>query len=191
MKQRRAHPRRHGPDRITASLAAGAMVCLMVLGGCGPQNGAPLDNIAMREASAAKPVPAAPVAAKPVPVAQKAAPVREVVREVVSGEVRHIKTLTERPKGTGVGAVAGGVVGGVLGHQVGDGNGQKVATAAGAVGGALLGNKIERDRKTRVVGYRVDVKLDNGETRSFRRSSLGGLQVGSRVKVEAGSLHKA
>lgn len=166
---------KHPVDRITASLAAGSLACLVVLGGCGPQDGGPVK-------ANGTPVPSARTAPAPE---RPAAPV------ALTGEVRHIETLTERPKGTGVGAVAGGVVGGVLGHQVGDGNGQKAATAAGAIGGALLGNKIERDRATKVVGYNVQVQLDNGQTRTFRRDSLGGLQVGSRVKVEGASLQPA
>ena len=36
----------------------------------------------------------------------------------------------------------GAVVGGVLGHQVGNGTGRDVATAAGAIGGAVVGNNV-------------------------------------------------
>ena len=168
---------KHPVDRITASLAAGSLACLVVLGGCGPQDGSPVK-------ADGTPVPTA----KSTP---RAAPERPAAPVALMGEVRHIETLTERPKGTGVGAATGAVIGGVLGYQVGDGNGQKAATAAGAIGGGLLGNKIERDRKERVVGYNVRVQLDNGQTRTFRRESLGGLQVGSRVKVEGASLQPA
>lgn len=172
---RQATQHKHPVDRLTASLAAGSLACLVVLGGCGPQDGSPVK-------SNGAPVPSARTAPAPE---RPAAPV------ALLGEVRHIETLTERPKGTGVGAATGAVIGGVLGYQVGDGNGQKAATAAGAIGGGLLGNKIERDRNTRVVGYNVQVQLDNGQTRTFRRDSLGGLQVGSRVKVEGASLQPA
>ena len=174
--QHHTHPK-HPVDRITASLAAGSLACLVVLGGCGPQDGSPVK-------ANGTPVPSANTTARTAPE-RPAAPV------ALMGEVRHIETLTERPKGTGVGAATGAVIGGVLGYQVGDGNGQKAATAAGAIGGGLLGNKIERDRKERVVGYNVRVQLDNGQTRTFRRESLGGLQVGSRVKVEGASLQPA
>ncbi|MDQ6619235.1 MAG: beta/gamma crystallin-related protein [Pseudomonadota bacterium] len=40
------------------------------------------------------------------------------------------------------GAIAGALIGGILGHQVGGGRGRDVATAAGAVGGALAGSNI-------------------------------------------------
>jgi outer membrane lipoprotein SlyB len=166
-------------DRLTASLAAMSLACIvvLVLGGCGPQAGD-----AVVEVPAGK-IPAK-VAAAPVPSAP-------VVQSFHLGEVRHIETLTERPKGTGVGAVAGGVLGGVVGHQVGDGNGQKAATAVGAVGGALLGNKIERDRAEKVTGYRVEVRLDNGDVRSFERAEIDGLRVGSRVRVDGSSMTPA
>jgi outer membrane lipoprotein SlyB len=119
------------------------------------------------------------------------APAVQVAPRADIGRVSHIETLTERPRGTGVGAVAGGVIGGVAGHQVGNGDGKTLATAAGAIGGAVLGNKIERDRAEHVVGYRVEVWLENGETRSFQQSRLAGLQVGDRVRVHDGQITPA
>jgi outer membrane lipoprotein SlyB len=178
MQHHRVAPQKHPVDRITASLATGAVACLVILGGCGPQDGSPVSN----NPSKGTAVPS---------VRSSPAPERPAAPVALTGEVSHIETLTERPDGTGVGAVAGGVIGGVAGHQVGGGNGQKAATAVGAIGGALLGNKIERDRKERVVGYNVQVRLDNGQSRTFRRDSLNGLQVGSRVKVEGASLQPA
>jgi uncharacterized protein YcfJ len=41
-----------------------------------------------------------------------------------------------------VGIGVGAVVGGLLGHQVGGGNGKKLATVAGVIGGGMLGNQI-------------------------------------------------
>ena len=158
-------------DYTTASLAAISLACLMVLGGCGPQNG--------------EPVAAAPAKTVAAAVPQRPAPSPHLCAVV------HIETLTERPKGTGVGAVAGGVLGGVLGHQVGDGRGKDAATAVGAVGGAVLGNKIERDRAEKVTGYRVEVRMDNGDVRNFEQSQLNGLSVGSRVRADGASLRPA
>lgn len=51
------------------------------------------------------------------------------------------------------GAILGGVLGGVLGHQVGGGRGNDVATALGAVGGALVGSNVNRRS-----GYTQDVR---------------------------------
>lgn len=50
-------------------------------------------------------------------------------------------------------AILGGVLGGVLGHQVGGGRGNDVATALGAVGGALVGSNVNRRG-----GYTQDVR---------------------------------
>ncbi|MFL6658339.1 MAG: glycine zipper 2TM domain-containing protein [Massilia sp.] len=52
------------------------------------------------------------------------------------------------PVGTGVGAV----VGGLLGHQVGGGNGKKIATVAGVLLGGYAGNEIAHDRNP-IPGY--------------------------------------
>lgn len=40
------------------------------------------------------------------------------------------------------GALLGGVVGGILGHQVGGGSGKDIATGAGAIAGAVVGNNM-------------------------------------------------
>ena len=58
------------------------------------------------------------------------------------------KVVTNKEWGTNavVGTVLGGAAGGVLGHQIGGGHGKDVATAAGAVGGAYVGNKIAKDK---------------------------------------------
>ena len=52
---------------------------------------------------------------------------------------------------TGAGAVAGALVGGAVGSQIGGGSGQALATAAGFVGGALLGDRAEASGRTQTV----------------------------------------
>ena len=81
----------------------------------------------------------------------------------------------------GLGAVLGGVAGGVIGHQVGSGRGRDVATIAGALGGAYIGNDVqkatERDR------YRITVQLDGGAKLVVEQVGEGALRVGDRVRV--------
>ena len=48
-----------------------------------------------------------------------------------------------------VGSAVGAVVGGLLGNQVGGGNGKKIATVAGAVGGGYAGNKTQEHLQQR------------------------------------------
>lgn len=83
---------------------------------------------------------------------------REVATKIVCNET---KVVTKKEWGTNgvVGTVLGGAAGGVLGHQIGGGRGKDVATAAGAVGGAVLGKKIASDHyPDRETSYRQDCR---------------------------------
>lgn len=57
------------------------------------------------------------------------------------------QVVTEKKWGTNAvaGTVIGGAAGAAIGHQIGDGRGRDAATAVGAVGGAVAGNKIARE----------------------------------------------
>lgn len=50
--------------------------------------------------------------------------------------------------------LAGAVIGGVVGNQFGSGRGKDVMTAAGAVGGAVAGKKIDENRVENGTTYR-------------------------------------
>lgn len=101
------------------------------------------------------------------------------------------------------GAVIGAVVGGLIGNQVGGGNGRKLATVAGAVGGGYAGREIDRrheggqrytdyERQCRtvsepreeIVGYDVRYDLD-GQVSLTRVPEQPGaeIQVGERDRV--------
>lgn len=89
------------------------------------------------------------------------------------------------------GAVVGGVVGGLAGHQVGGGSGRTAATIIGAVGGALIGNALERNMSGSGQDfYRVTVQLDNGSVRSFDYAQAPNVQIGERVRVEGNQLYR-
>jgi outer membrane lipoprotein SlyB len=83
--------------------------------------------------------------------------------------------------------VTGAVLGGVLGNQVGGGNGRKLATVAGAVGGGYAGNEVEK-RARGTTTYQVRVRMDNGSVRSFPHSAQPHWSVGDRVRVVNGQL---
>ena len=53
------------------------------------------------------------------------------------------QVLTQAPR-SGAGAVVGALAGGVLGNAIGHGGGRAVATMIGAVGGAAVGDSLER-----------------------------------------------
>ena len=176
----------------TSTIASIALASAFALTACGPQNG---DAVVTPAKGSYTSTLAAPAVQKAAPKALlvKAQPdaAQRPVASVNLGQVSSIEAITSHPAPSGVGAVAGGVLGAVLGHQVGGGNGRKVATVVGAVGGAVAGNQIEKSRSERITGYRVRVQLDNGESRSFNEPRLDGLRVGDRVRVEAGQLRRS
>ncbi len=104
-----------------------------------------------------------------------------------AGRVTSITPITTQGNETGLGVIGGAVVGGLLGNQVGGGNGRTLATVAGAVGGGYAGHVAE-NHYNRDTQYRVNVRMDNGSTRSFTYKAAPGFQVGDRVHVEDGSL---
>jgi outer membrane lipoprotein SlyB len=106
------------------------------------------------------------------------------------GSIESIEPIRTRPQGSGAGAVVGGVLGAVVGNQFGHGLGRAALTGAGAVGGALAGNNVERNYKEGVAGYRVSIRLDNGSVRTFQRTQVGNLHVGDRVRLDANSFHR-
>ena len=107
------------------------------------------------------------------------------------GRVTAIEAITEAAKPSGAGAVVGGLVGAALGNQVGKGNGRTAATVVGGVGGAVVGNHVEKSRADPVVvGYRVNVQMDDGSTRSLQPSQVGDLRVGDRVRLDGGAIQR-
>jgi outer membrane lipoprotein SlyB len=107
------------------------------------------------------------------------------------GTVRNIQEKQAAQRSSGGGAIIGAVVGGALGNQVGSGTGRAAATAAGVLGGAVVGDQIERARREPSQNYyQIDVRLDNGDFRSFDYYDLNGLLVGDRVRIENGQLQR-
>jgi outer membrane lipoprotein SlyB len=106
------------------------------------------------------------------------------------GYVRNIQQHETARRSSGAGAILGAVIGGALGNQVGSGTGRAAATVIGAAGGAVAGNRIEENRAGSQMYYQVDVRLDNGDFRTFDYSELNGLRVGDRVRIEGNQLQR-
>ncbi len=105
------------------------------------------------------------------------------------GRVSDIQLIrTEEHRNTsGGGAILGAVVGGVLGNQIGAGSGKDVATGLGVIGGAVVGNNIEKNRGNQVIEtYRLDIRLERGGNRMYDVSTPADLRVGDRVRIENG-----
>lgn len=126
--------------------------------------------------------PAARPAAKPAaPVVVAAAKCAEC------GVIQSVREIESKgPGGSGVGVVGGAVVGGLLGNQVGDGNGQKLATVIGAVGGAVAGNEIEK-RVKKTISYEIAVRMDDGTTRAFTEETSS-WRSGDKVRIVNGRI---
>jgi outer membrane lipoprotein SlyB len=101
--------------------------------------------------------------------------------------VTDIVPIEKKGDSSGAGAVIGGIVGGVLGHQVGGGRGKDVATVAGALGGALVGNEIEKNKGS-VTAWDVRVKLEDGTSTVVRYNTEPSWRVGDKVRVDNGKL---
>ena len=177
------------------------------------QQAAPVQQFAPQqqaEAPAAKPAPVKQ-AARPAPrpvqqatgsahaqapvehVAQAPAPSRnvtpvETTRVAICntcGTVQAVQEVKEKGQGSGIGAIGGAVVGGLLGNQVGGGNGKKVMTVVGAVGGGLAGHEAEKHVRA-TTAYDVQVRMEDGSVRTFRRTEP--LNPGTRVTVDGNTL---
>lgn len=168
---------------------AGLISCCITLAACNPQSTFPIGP----HSGAAEPAKQERVAAdtrksgESRAVATKATP---AVRADL-GEVLAVEPIVAQGEASGVGAAVGGVVGGLLGNQIGSGSGRKVATAVGAVGGAVAGHTIEKNRNEYVSGYRISVRMDSGEQRSFTEGADTDVRAGDRVRVVDGNLQRA
>ena len=103
--------------------------------------------------ASAAPAPASAMYVQPAPAVQQSAPVRhttthhvvhhrtEVARyDEPRYEQRQAEPAPRQPNYVAMGT--GAVIGGLVGNQVGSGNGRKLATVAGIIGGGFLGNEI-------------------------------------------------
>jgi outer membrane lipoprotein SlyB len=117
----------------------------------------------------------------PAPVAQAPAVCHSC------GRVESVQAIQQQAQPSGVGMIAGAVIGGALGNQVGGGNGRKLATVAGAIGGGYAGNTIEKNTRATTT-YQVHVRMEGGELRSFPYSQQPAWSAGDRVRVVNGQL---
>ena len=102
---------------------------------------------------------------------------------VERGSVESIAQLHNGGGTSGVGLAGGALVGGLLGHQMGKGTGKTVMTIAGAAAGAYAGNEIEKGQASGG-GFRIGVRLRDGRIVTVDQSSVNGLRIGDRVRIE-------
>ena len=84
----------------------------------------------------------------------------------------------------GLGAVLGGAAGLGLGSLIGAGTGRDVAMVAGAIGGALVGNEVQKNNAQPIPGQQIIVRTRSGVLVAVTQPVGPYLQVGQRVYLQ-------
>jgi outer membrane lipoprotein SlyB len=84
----------------------------------------------------------------------------------------------------GVGAVVGGLAGLGIGSLIGGGTGRDVAMVAGAIGGALVGNEVQKKHDQPIPGQQIIVRTTSGVLVAVTQPVNAALRVGQRVYIE-------
>lgn len=106
------------------------------------------------------------------------------------GTVTRIERTASDNSPNVAGPVLGGVVGAVAGRELArrntDSDGRRnVATAGGAVAGAIAGNAIQNRTQGGHV-YHVHVRMDDGRSTVVTQNDVSGLREGSYVRIQDG-----
>lgn len=99
-------------------------------------------QLAVQPAPAPAPVVIKETVIKEVPVKQAAPRPRTVAHHSYARDDYYAPAPRPAPQPNYVGIGTGAVIGGLIGNQVGNGNGRKLATVAGIIGGGMIGNQM-------------------------------------------------
>ena len=105
--------------------------------------------------------------------------------EIQRGVIEQI-TATQIPTNhhQGLGAVVGGLAGLGIGSLIGGGTGRDVAMVAGAIGGAVVGNEVQKKHDQPIAGQQIIVRLSSGVLVQITQPVGPHLAVGQRVYVQ-------
>jgi outer membrane lipoprotein SlyB len=105
--------------------------------------------------------------------------------EVRQGVIEQITPMDlQSSQHTGVGAVVGGLTGVGLGSLIGGGTGRDVAMVAGAIGGAIAGNEVQKRYDRPQPGQQIIVRVKSGVLVSVMQPVNPGLRLGQAVYIE-------
>jgi len=105
--------------------------------------------------------------------------------EIQRGVIEQI-TATQIPTNhhQGLGAVVGGLAGLGIGSLIGGGTGRDVAMVAGAIGGAVVGNEVQKKNEQPIAGQQIIVRLSSGVLVQITQPVGPYLAAGQRVYVQ-------
>ena len=105
--------------------------------------------------------------------------------EIRRGTIEQI-TAVQLPSNhhQGVGAVVGGLAGLGIGSLIGGGTGRDVAMVVGTIGGALMGNEVQKRHDQPQQAQQVIVRLKSGVLVSVTQPVNPNLRTGQRVYIE-------
>jgi len=104
------------------------------------------------------------------------------IRRGVIEQITSVQLPTNHHQG--VGAVVGGLAGLGIGSLIGAGTGRDVAMVLGTVGGALVGNEVQKKHDRPVPGQQIIVRTGSGVLVSVVQPFDATLRVGQRVYIE-------
>src|SRR5215471_1953260 len=105
--------------------------------------------------------------------------------EVRQGVIEQItETQLQTNHHRGLGAIIGGLGGLGIGSLIGGGTGRDVAMVAGTLGGALLGNNVQKRYDQPVPGQQIIVRLKSGVLVQITQPANPNLRPGQQVYVE-------
>ena len=102
------------------------------------------------------------------------------------GTVESIQTQQVQNVPSAAGTIGGALVGGGLGSLIGGGTGRTVATVVGAIGGGYLGHQAATNATTTV--WIIGVRYDDGSFATIQQTAAPGLRVGDRVRVTSNGI---
>ena len=112
--------------------------------------------------------------------APQSAPIE--IRTGVIEQITPVQIPTNQHRG--LGAIVGGLGGLGIGSLIGAGTGRDVAMVAGAIGGAVIGNEVQKKHDQPIPGQQIIVRLTSGVLVQVTQPVEAGLSVGRRVYVQ-------
>ncbi len=105
--------------------------------------------------------------------------------EIRTGRIEQIvNTTIDTNHHSGVGAVVGGLAGLGIGSLIGAGTGRDVAMVAGAIGGALAGNEVQKKKDQPVAAQQIMVRTTSGVLVAITQPVGPNLYVGQKVYIQ-------